>query len=208
MRLTYQLRAASAAPLALLIVVCGCGSSAPHTPARSTLTSKSPGPISSRKASPHALRAYVRDWETSWRRLGSDLGRGGDGDDAFSDTPDASWEAARRSYELAATAYRHDERRLGKLVPPPAMRGAHDAYVAAVRRQEMRFQTLADAFGGTDPQAMEQALEALEASQLKFDRDGAQWERGVIAACKATGVRIPRFVRLELVSNGQRTPNG
>jgi hypothetical protein len=65
------------------------------------------------------------------------------------------------------------------LAPRPIMRRAHAAYLAAVRRQATRFQVLSDAFGGTDPQAMEQALEALEGSQLKFDLDGAQWERAV-----------------------------
>ena len=69
----------------------------------------------------------------------------------------------------------------------------------------MRFQTLADAFGGNDPQAMERALEALQTSQLKFDLDGAQWEKAVIAACNASGTQVPESVRLELISNGQRT---
>ena len=87
------------------------------------------------------------------------------------------------------------------------MRAAHARYVAAVDRQERSFQALADAFGGTDPQAMEAAFEALEASQMTFDLDGARWERAVIAACKARGVRVPEIVRRELISNGRRTSN-
>jgi hypothetical protein len=85
------------------------------------------------------------------------------------------------------------------------MRRAHDAYLAAVRRQAARFQSLSDAFGGTDPQAMEQTLEALEASQMRFDLDGARWERAVIAACKANGVEVPEMIRREYISNGHRT---
>jgi hypothetical protein len=82
------------------------------------------------------------------------------------------------------------------------MREAHGAYLVAVRRQAA--QALADAFGGSDPQAMEHALEALEASQMEFDVDGARWEKAVIAACKASGVEGPQIVRLQLISNGQR----
>jgi hypothetical protein len=85
------------------------------------------------------------------------------------------------------------------------MRRAHDAYLAAVRRQAARFQTLADAFGGSDPQAMERALEALQLSQMKFDLDGAGWEKAVITACRASGVEVPQIVRLRPISNGQRT---
>jgi hypothetical protein len=85
------------------------------------------------------------------------------------------------------------------------MRNAHAAYLTAVRRQAARFQALVDAFGGTDPYAMERALEALEASQMKFDLDGARWEESVITACKASGMVVPKIVRLQLVSNGNRT---
>jgi hypothetical protein len=91
------------------------------------------------------------------------------------------------------------------LAPPTAMRKGHDAYLAAIRRQAARFQALADAFGGSDPQAMERALEALQWSQMKFDPDGARWEQAVITACKASGVEVPEIVRLELISNHQRT---
>jgi hypothetical protein len=85
------------------------------------------------------------------------------------------------------------------------MRKAHDAYLAAIRRQRARFQSLAHAFGGNDPQAMGRALEALQTSQMKLDLDGAQWENAVIAACSASGNRVPEIVRLELISNHQRT---
>jgi hypothetical protein len=203
-----QLRAARATPvlLSVLVLGCGCGSSAPHTgpPSPTATASDAASPAS---ATPQALRPYLEAWEASWRRTGDDLGRLNDDDLAFSDTPDASWDVARRDYDLAATAYRHDRRRLAALAAPSSMRAAHERYVAAVERQERRFQALADAFGGTDPQAMEAALEALEASQMKFDLDGARWERAVIAACKAGGVRVPEFVRRELISNGRRTSN-
>jgi hypothetical protein len=85
------------------------------------------------------------------------------------------------------------------------MRKAHDAYLAAIGRQRMRFQTLADAFGGNDPEAMERALDGLQTSQMKFDLDGAQWEQAVITACNANSSPVPESVRLELISNGQRT---
>jgi hypothetical protein len=85
------------------------------------------------------------------------------------------------------------------------MRRANDAYIAAVRRQAARSEDLADSFAGTDPAAEERALEAWERSQGQFDQDGAQWERAVIAACRASGVKIPRIVRKQFISNGSRT---
>jgi hypothetical protein len=69
--------------------------------------------------------------------------------------------------------------------------------MAAVRRQAARFQKHPDAFAGTDPGTMERALQALQRSQMEFDQDGAQWERAVIAACKASGVKVPKIVRHE-----------
>ena len=186
------------------LAVCGCGSSAPDKAdaprARAGGGAARTTPTNTRRA----LHAYLRVWETSWWHLGSDLG-GGDEDAEFSDTPDASWDRARRYYESAATAYRHAKRRLSALRPPRSMRAAHHEYLAAVGRQEARFQTLADAFAGTDPYALERALEALERSQLRFDFDGVRWEQAVVSACKAARVAVPEIVRRELVSNGQRT---
>jgi hypothetical protein len=152
-----------------------------------------------------ALRAYLRAWEASWWRRSADLVRIGDTPD-FSDTPDSTWPRARRSYQEAATAYLDEEGRLAALSPPSAMRAGNEAYMAAVRRQATRFQRLADAFGGTDPATMERRLEALERSQMQFDADGARWERAVIAACRASGVNIPKIVRREYISNGHRAP--
>lgn len=186
------------------LAVCGCGSSAPDK-------ADAPPPRAGKEAAPtpapnarRALRAYLRAWEPSRWDLGSDLGSS-DVDAEFSYTPDASWDRARRYYEGAATAYRHTKQLLSALRPPRPMRAAHEGYVAAVGRQQARFQALADAFAGTDPYAMERALEALERSQLKFDLDGARWEQAVVSACKAGRVAVPEFVRRELVSNGQRT---
>jgi hypothetical protein len=85
------------------------------------------------------------------------------------------------------------------------MQEVHDAYLAAVQRQTARFKAVADAFAGTDPQELDDALMALQASQLKFDLDGAALEGSLIAACKVSGVEVPEIVRLELISNGQRT---
>ena len=156
-------------------------------------------------AKPMALRTYLRAWETSWRRWTSDLERT-DGDALdFSNTPDSSWPRAQRTYDEAAAAYRNEEHRLAALSPPAAMQRANAAYLAAARRQETRFQRLADAFAGTDPAEMEQALEALEGSQMQFDLDGARWERAVIAACRAAGVDIPEIAQKKYISNGQRT---
>jgi hypothetical protein len=193
--------------LAVVGVLSGCagaGNSArSHSPA--VQVEQAAEEVSSRKISPRDLRVYLSAWEASWRRLGNDLEAGDEGALGFSSTPDASWERARRLYDGAATAYRHDGRRLIALAPPTAMRGAHDAYLAAIRRQAARFQTLADTFGGSDPQAMERALEALEMSQMEFDLDGARWERAVITACKASGAEVPEIVRIELISNHHRT---
>jgi hypothetical protein len=193
--------------LAVSVGLCGCGSKThqPNAPAVKAISAVDIDPAGSTHTNRSALRAYLRVWQASWERLGSDLGRGGDDVPGFSATPDASWDRARRYYGAAATAYRRDERRLAALSPPAIMRRADDAYLGAVRRQAARFQSLSDAFGGTDPQAMEQALEALEGSQLSFDLDGAQWERAVIAACKARGVEVPEIVRREYISNGHRT---
>jgi hypothetical protein len=40
---------------------------------------------------------------------------------------------------------------------------------------------------------------------MKFDLDGARWEQAVISACKASRAEVPEIVRLELISNRQRT---
>ena len=45
----------------------------------------------------------------------------------------------------------------------------------------------------------------LQTSQMTFDLDGAAWERAAITACKASGAEVPEIVRLQLISNGQRT---
>jgi hypothetical protein len=199
----------SASIVSALVVVgflSGCGSAGNSVRSDSPKVEVSKADeVRSRRISPRDLRVYLSAWETSWRRLGNDLESGDEGALGFSSTPDASWDRARRLYAEAATAYRDDGRRLVALAPPAAMRKGHDAYLTAIRRQAARFQTLADAFGGSDPQAMERALEALQTSQLKFDLDGAQWERAVIAACKAGGVEVPEIVRLQLISNHQRT---
>jgi hypothetical protein len=64
---------------------------------------------------------------------------------------------------------------------------------------------VADAFAGTDSGTMQQALEALQRSQLEFDLDGARWERAVVAACRASGAKNPEDSPQEYISNGQRT---
>ncbi len=151
------------------------------------------------------LRGYLSALEASWQRFVGDLGSGDeDAENAFSMTPDASWEPARRAYDAAATTYRGYERRLEALAPPSVLRSAHEAYLAAIRRQEARFQTLAVSFGGTDPHAMERALAALSVSQMTFDLDGARWEEAVIAVCNASGTEVPEIVRSKFISNGQR----
>ena len=194
------------AVLAVVGVLSGCGDEGTAPSGRPEVrVGKTADEVSSRSISPRDLRVYLSAWEASWRRLGDDLGNVGEEGSEFSDLPDASWKRARRSYGEAAAAYRNDARRLVALSPPAAMRTADDAYLAAIRRQAARFQTLADAFAGDDPRAMEDALEALEWSQLEFDVDGAKWERAVIKACKATGVAVPAIVRREYISNGHRT---
>jgi hypothetical protein len=206
--LGIAVRSASRVPvLAVVAVLAGCGGAG--NPARSDsprVEVSKAAEVSSKPIRPRELREYLSAWKASWRHLVGDLENGEDeGALGFSSTPDASWERARRLYDGAATAFRHDGRRLVAIAPPSAMRKAHDAYLAAVRRQAARFQTLADAFGGSDPQTMERALEALERSQMKFDLDGARWEEAVITACKASGVAVPEIVRLQLISNGHRT---
>lgn len=68
-----------------------------------------------------------------------------------------------------------------------------------------RLQDVSDAFAGNDPSALNRALMALGSSNVEADQDGAKWERAVITACKASGVVVPRIVRLEFISNEQRT---
>jgi hypothetical protein len=194
--------------LSVSFALCACGSNEAHTsssPARKVVGTVKLRVDASPEKNPTALRTYLRVWQVSWRSLARGLQVGSDDDFDFSNTPDESWDRAQRYYGKAASAYRLDERRLAAISPPRLMRAANNAYTAAVRRQATRFQKLSDAFAGTDPGAMERALEALERSQLKFDLDGARWERAVIAACKATGVEVPEIVRREYVSNGQRT---
>jgi hypothetical protein len=176
--------------------------------AQPTRSASTGGAAPATQTGPQTLRTYLRTWEASWRRLAADLERGDDAALGFSDSPDDSWEAARRYYEEAAIAYRRRAERLAALSPPLMMKKAHDAYLAAVRRQQSRFQELSDSFAGTDPRAMEKALEALEWSQLKFDVDGARWEDAVIAACRASGLPVPEIVRRQFISNHQRTRSG
>jgi hypothetical protein len=151
------------------------------------------------------LQAYLRVWQRSWWLLARDLARGPDAVSAYNASRDATWPSAQRYFGQAAASYRHDARRLLGMTPPSTMKPASDAYLGAVRRQEVRFQRLAAAFGGSDSQLVDEADQAVEFSQLEFDMDGAQWERAVIAACSATGVRVPTVVRREYISNGQRT---
>jgi hypothetical protein len=194
------------AVLAVVAVLSGCGgagaSAQSDTP--SVEVSKASDETRSRRVSPRVLRGYLSAWEASRRRFVDDLGSGDDAENSFSSIPDASWEPARRAYDAAASTYRDYERRLEALAPPSALRSAHEAYLAAIRRQKARFQTLADTFGGTDPDAMERALAALQVSQMTMDLDGARWEEAVIAVCNASGTEVPEIVRLELISNGQR----
>jgi hypothetical protein len=194
--------------VAVSVATCGCSAGAKRD--ASVPTSRVSGtadrsPTAFVGTRPAELRTYLHAWQTSWWRVGRDLERGGDDAPSFSDTPDRSWDRARRDYGEAALAFRRHARRLAAISPPSTMRPANAAYLAAVRRQATRFQSLSDAFAGTDPRAMERALEALESSQMRFDFDGAQWERAVIAACGASGVEVPTIVRRKYVSNGQRT---
>jgi hypothetical protein len=170
--------------------------------------SKADDETSSMPINPRELREYLSGWEASWRRRVGDLEGGDEGALGFSSTPDASWERARRYYDEAVAAYRDQARRLVALAPPAAMREAHDAYLAAVRRQAARFEMVADSLRGSDPFALERALEALSASQMEFDLDGAAWEEAVIRACKASGVEVPEIVGLGFISNGHRTAAG
>jgi hypothetical protein len=196
------------AVLAVVGVLSGCGGAADSVPSanRPVSARNTAEEISSTLIKPRELRKYLSAWEVSWRGLASDLVRGEDeGALGYSSTPDPSWERARRLYDRAASAYRDHVRRLVVLAPPPPLQRTHDAYLAAVRRQAARFEAVADAFGGSDPHELDRALDALQTSQMTFDLDGAAWEQAVITACEASGVEVPEIVRLELISNGQRT---
>lgn len=127
---------------------------------------------------PDALRAYLRTWGKSRRRLWNDISRitGDDEGVDFSATRDSSWPRWQRIYEETASAFRNHERRLAALETPPPMRPAHDAYTAAVHREATRFQEIADALAGTDPATLNRAEMALQDSQMQFDYDGARWE--------------------------------
>ena len=188
-----------------LLAVCGCGGSATHTP--NTTSVKAGTRETASDTGPAALRAYLRAWEESWRRRGNDISRstGDDADVDFSAAPDSTWPRWRRIFEETASAFRKNDRGLAALAAPPAMRSAHEAYRAAVRREAARFQDLADALAGTEPETVSRAETALSGSQIEFDYDGAKWESAVIAACRAGGVRVPQFVRRKYISNGHRT---
>jgi hypothetical protein len=191
--------------LSISLVLCGCASKTtgkPSDPVVERISEVDP----SVPATPRALRRYLREWEAAWSRWTVDIAPRTEAEDnapVYNPTPDASWKAMHRLYGRAATAYRRRERRLAAIPTPLAMRGANDAYRAALRRQESRMQDVSDAFAGSDPSALNRALMALQSSQA--DQDGARWERAVIAACTASGVPVPRIVRLEFISNGQRT---
>jgi hypothetical protein len=193
--------------LSISLVLCGCASKTtgkPSDPVVERISEVDP----SVPATPRALRRYLREWEAAWSRWRADLAPRTEAEDnapVYNPTPDASWKAMQRLYGRAAMAYRRRERRLAAIRTPLAMRAANDAYRAALRRQESRLQDVSDAFDGIDPSALNRALMALGSSNVEADQDGAKWERAVIAACKASGVPVPRIVRLEFISNGQRT---
>jgi hypothetical protein len=193
--------------IAISLALCGCASNTTHnegSPAVMNANAVEP-------SNPMELRKYLRGWQAIWERRRQDLDPGPNASEeeenapVYNPMPDDSWDLMQRLYENAALAYRRSDRRLAALAPPSAMRSAHDAYHAAVRRQEARMKDVAEAFAGTDPQLLDRALFELQSSQMQFDLDGAQWERAVIAACKASGVAIPEIVRREYISNGQRT---
>jgi len=193
--------------LSISLMLCGCASQAtgkPSDPVVERISEVDP----SVPATPWALRRYLREWEAAWSRWRADLAPRTEAEDnapVYNPTPDASWKAMLRLYGRAAMAYRRRERRLAAIRTPLAMRAANDAHRAALRRQGSRLQDVSDAFDGIDPSALNRALMALQRSNVEADQDGAKWERAVIAACKASGVPIPRIVRLEFISNGQRT---
>ena len=192
----------------VVLALCGCGDSV--TRRSNVSASKDTGTVKreSRDPSatnPTALRAYLRAWEASYSRWVGDLQSDGDEDVNLSATPDASWPRAQRVYGDAATAFRRRERRLTAIPTPMALRFANEAYIDAVGRQVARLQEVSDAYGGTDPYALNRALQAVGQSNWEFDEDGARWERAVIAACRASGVKIPRIVRKQFISNGRRT---
>jgi hypothetical protein len=193
-------------PLAV-IALCGCGSAtAPKSAGPAAVKGLQAVKIdpAGTRPNPTRLGPYLHAWERSWWRWSGDLARVGEGVEP-SYTPDSSWGRASRSYEKAAIAYRLEERRLAALLPPSTLRAANEAYLAGVRRQATRLQDVSDALTGTDPAATARALEALSSSQLLFDQNGARGERAVIAACKDAAVRVPKIIRREYISNGQRT---
>jgi hypothetical protein len=191
--------------LSISLVLCGCASTTTGKPSDQgveRITEVDP----SAPAAPRALRRYLREWEAAWSRWTVDIAPKTEAEDnapVYNPTPDASWKAMQRLYGRAAMAYRRRERRLAAIRTPLAMRAANDAYRAALRRQESRLQDVSNAFDGIDPSALNRALMALQSSN--GDQDGAKWERAVITACKASGVPVPRIVRLEFISNGRRT---
>lgn len=193
--------------LSISLVLCGCASkttSKPKAPVVERISEVDP----SAPAAPRALRRYLREWEAAWSRWRADLAPRTEAEDnapVYNPMPDASWKAMHRLYGRAATAFRRRERRLAVIPTPLAMRVANDAYRASLRRQVSRLQDVSDAFAGNDPSALNRALMALGSSNVEADQDGAKWERAVITACKASGVAVPRIVRLEFISNGQRT---
>jgi hypothetical protein len=191
-----------------LLAACGCGGTASRKSEVSATKVSAVERQSSDFAAtnPAALRAYLRTWGKSRRRLWDDISRitGDDEGVDFSATRDSSWPRWKRIYEETASAFRNHERRLAAVETPPPMRPAHDAYTVAVHREATRFQEIADALAGTDPATLSRAEMALQDSQMQFDYDGARWESAVIAACRASGVSVPEFVRRKYISNGHR----
>lgn len=193
--------------LSISLALCGCASSTTHNSSRPVAKDSSTVDASTTGTSPAALRRYLRAWEAAWSRWRVDLAPKTEAEDnapVYNPTPDASWKAIHRLYGRAAAAYRRRERRLAAIPTPLAMRAANDAYRAVLRRQESRLQDVSDAFAGSDPSALDRALMALQSSQTQADQDGAQWERAVITACKASGVAVPKIVRRKYISNGSR----
>lgn len=151
-----------------------------------------------RAADPAVLRAYLRSFHGAIRAFEGALYATDPNDesDDLEVTPGPRAARASPAYAAAAQASNRYAAALTDLAPSASLMRIHRIYIAGVKRQEADMQAFSDALRGTDAQGMEQSMEQLERSQLRFDVESHAWERAAKVVSLRSGVTVPAWVSL------------
>jgi hypothetical protein len=151
-----------------------------------------------RAADPAVLRPYLQSFQRANRAFAYALIATDPNDelDNLDVTPGPRAARASPAYAAAARAYARYAAALTAMAPSASLTRIQRIYIAGVRRQEADMQTLSDALRGTDAQNVEQSMEQLERSQLRFDVESHAWERAVKVVSLRSGVTAPAWLSL------------